>query len=1094
MTIFANSLLLIAYLIYLLLIAFLLTKETYSVVIKKSSFLKTKQDGNYNFVKKLFKRRNLFQALESNGEENRCVWRKKSHYYHHQDGKNKKGSNHQYCHNSEFIDKFNKRNFFIKPSFSAKCKQSKLWTERNEQGIVHEEEILEKVDSIDAQIGNIVCERTNDSTLQRMKQSHDYIGQTTNKNEFDLVNDYILLKKNRKTIKELMEEGIWGAPKENIKMIRERTNKKINWNYILKKNNELLNDNVDKIYKGIYNKENIEDIFFIFDTNPYNYLNITMSVFSLYKFTTAYLNERKIRMNSSFKGKKVSLLGSSHNSDKICSCGVEEEKLSVTDHTNKGMLTFGYDDNSYEEVDDGDILKMKEERKRLYYITRNRNFLRVVGSINKHLKIIYKIFSTNEKLTSYEKNKDMYKFIPYINIKDIITILKCFCILKYDHTNIFKYIYFFLVFFMDKFDMTLLCEAVYLCNIKKIYIKSLFLNFSKHLLAYLQRISLTPSRNDIDLISENFGDKVHPNINNRDDDLDKVESKGDADSERRERTAVTDESLVKSHVDSNEDIKKVNSEECTYSLYDQVNIDNFYKNMKKNMNNENPEPDIFISSPFHMKDLMYSIYHLANYSCLDSSLDDLEKEKAYANEHVKKYGPEDLRHTRMRFVEGSQMSPSPITGESLNEATKHESTKEEINERGEARRRPVNLYAYCLCTLCKFPYTNLSILNIIASEVMKNADELSIEELILSFHSLATLEFNSTKLLNILFVSIIKKLHLLDYRNNQLIVKLVRALYLLDEELSEERGDCNSRIDEKQPKNFTSRLKQIKTLILYFLSKMILKNRNNYTPIELVDIIRYMSALTYIDKELFNFVYDLPFLKSLNEETLNHYKNSVYFNQSYYAYTKDSSVNTPIEIMVCKLYQSYLSYSMYTDTHSDREVEESTIIQRIHAENDKVKTFRFGEEPLKLFKQTYLNNMRIISYSSSSLHYEIADIIQKDLKIPCHVEYITENGLLIDIAILRDDLINNNYSFKNFQNIAIEVNGPFHYKTRSYRGGYPPLNTKTVVKRRLLEHDKWQVISLPFWEIKPWFSKSRKENFILRMLPDNLKSFFNKNN
>lgn len=50
-----------------------------------------------------------------------------------------------------------------------------------------------------------------------------------------------------------------------------------------------------------------------------------------------------------------------------------------------------------------------------------------------------------------------------------------------DHANIYKYIYFFIVHFIHKFDIYNLCQAVHLCIIKKIYIKPLYQNFLKYL-------------------------------------------------------------------------------------------------------------------------------------------------------------------------------------------------------------------------------------------------------------------------------------------------------------------------------------------------------------------------------------------------------------------------------------------------------------------------------------------------------------------------------------------------------------------------------------------------------------------------------------
>ncbi|CAG9484764.1 unnamed protein product [Plasmodium vivax] len=1039
MIVFNCLLWLAAYLIVLLSVSLAFIREPHPVVAK-SSWLERAQGGSCHVVGCHGRRRKSLQLRPSNGDEDRCVRRYQIFCHPHPGGGSSWGGSRS-GGSSEFVRKFNKRNCFLKPAIFAKSEQHKLWADVGESSN-----------------GGA----TDGEKRPREEANHVEEGE---EDQFDLISDHILVRKNRKTIKDLMEAGIWGAPKENLKMIRERTNKKVNWNYILKKNNKLLSDNVDRIYSEIYNKENVNDIFFAFDTNPYSYLNVTMSVFSLHKITTCYLNERRQRVGSSLGGKKTDVLSPSEAS---------KDPLGENHPSDHFLTMGGGGEDNYGEVDDCNILKMKEERRRLNQITRNRNFMRIVGSINKHLKIIYKVFSTNEKLTSYEKNRDMYKFIPYINVKDIITILRCFCILKFDHTNIFKYIYFFLVFFMDQFDMFLLCEAVYLCLVKRIYVRPLFLNFSKRLLGYLRggrdEGSRIGSGTECSTGSNTGSDEGSSTGSN----TERADAKGDS---KDGATAIATTTAT-----------STTSAAPQAPPYEEANLEAFRRDMERAVQRDDPEPDHFASSPFHMKELGYSIYHHANYSSLNSSQDELAKEKARKGDDANKFDAQDLRHAKEEFIHSSKVQSRS------NEPS--EGTSPPVGS------HPICFHVYCLYTLSKFPYTNVQILSILTSQLMAKAPELSIEELILSFYSLAELEVDSPKLLNVLFLLIFKCLHRLDYRNNGLVTKLIRALYLVDGEICSSPGEEN-------------RLEEVKALMVHYLAKMVLRNRNNYTPIELVDIIRYMSALVHIDRELFNFVYEMPFFQNLNQDTLDYYKNSVYFNQSYYAYTKDSSVNTPVEIMVCKLYQSYLAFRAWgasqmggsshtsgssqmggspqmgvSHTSGSSQTGGCPTLQAIRTRNDKVKPFQYGPQLLQLFKQTYTNNMRISSYSSSSLHYEMADIIKKDLKIPCHVEYVTDKGLLIDIVILREDLLKFAASFSGLRNIAIEVNGPFHYKTKSYGGGVPPLNTKTVFKRRLLEHDKWHVISLPFWEVKPWFSKSRKENYILRVLPDELKSFF----
>ncbi|SCD22336.1 RAP protein, putative [Plasmodium ovale] len=1034
----------VAYSIYIVGSVFFFADNVQSNVLENCK--RSYRVNSYSFVNKAHHKGNVNNWIHQN-EKKQNIFKKKNIFYYHHQGGNKGNYNNK---NSKFIEIFNKKHFFVKPTY-AQLDDNEEYINRGKTG-----KLLER-DSEQREKSPVV--RTGESCANGGSRDGKHVTEEDD-DQYDLVNEYILLRRNGKSISDMMKEGIWVFPKENIKMIRERTNKKINWNYILKKNNPLLTDNVDKIYDGIYKKENIDDVFFVFDTYPYNYLNVTMSVFCLYKFASTYLNEKREKI------KNKNTRNMYFFKDEI------KRNKSVYDNENN-VDTSSYDhlftlDSTSEEVDNTDLLKIKEERKRLHYITKNRNFLRIIGSICKHLKIIYKIFSTNQKLTTYEKSKHMYNFIPYINIKDIITILRSFCILKYDHTNIYKYIYFYLVFFMDKFDIVYLCEAVYLCIIKKIYIKPLFQKFSKRLLKYIQQ-------GDKQSLDKNTINSTTSGISN----IDSVSTFG---------SDNTVENTSKENPNDNPSPGNIKLESSITSLYEEINIVDIYNSMEKILKGEKKESINYRPSPFHTRQFLYTIYHQANYSNLNCALDNIVKEKDSKNYEIKNFTHEDKRKDKINFLENNPMN----------------NDIENIKKCYEKKNVHIDLYVYCLYIMSKFPYSDVTILHLLTSKIMNRINHLTIEELILTFSSLSELEYDSFKLQNCLYILIFRKLSSLDYRNNGMILRLIRSLFLANDLVDVADGGGNhDRGSERIGENGCGsgadnpRVRGIKTVMAHFLSKMVLKNARNYSPVELVDIIRYMSAMSFLDKELFNFVYELPFFKNLNENTLNFYKNTVYFNQSYYAYTRDNTINTPIEIMLCKLYQSYLCYNMYIDSNkslleNNLTDKEKLVLNSILSRNNEKKSFQFSENILKLFRNTYINNMKISSYSSSSLHYEIADIIQKDFKIPCHVEFKTSNGIFIDIAILHEDFKKLNKKFPHFKNVAIEVNGPFHYKTKSLNGQHLPfLTTKTILKWRLLEHDEWQVISLPFWEIKPWFTKARKENYLLKMLPDNLKSFFN---
>ncbi|CDU17441.1 RAP protein, putative [Plasmodium yoelii] len=1132
---FVNTYLLVTYLIYAIAIILLFTQHGNANIVPKVFCKNDYKRYIYSIINKPNYQLNVKQIptkslnLASRSQKRR---RSTSYYYI---GDNNEGV-------GTFVRAFNKNHQFVKPNNVSGFIDYSLFREKGKEDLWRKQ--LKKTHSIfikktnkhivDKNIDDMINE--NDGINEEIDESDDSEISENNlsasphdnhfnmngggtikpqESNYDLINDYILLKKNSKSIKELIKEGVWVCPKENIKMIRKRTDKKINWNYILKKNNELLKNNVDKIYDDIYDKQNVDDIFFAFDTYPFSYLNVTMSVFSLYKIAKNYLNEKRQKIDN-MNGTKYNFYNlETKNSD---------TNDNINNYGKQSMNNFLAMDTPHNDIDDdASILKIKNERKRLYSITRNRNFMRIIGSINKHLKIIYKIFSTNNKLSTYEKNKNIYAYIPYINIKDIIIILKSFSILKYDHTNIYKYIYFYIIFFIDKFDIYSLCEAVHMCIVKNVYIKPLFQNFSKYLLQYFEKNSQHEIHpNQLATQTYPLQEKeavISSHIQMSNSNVDHIDNTTN-DSNNNEKKQIVKDSTSSNEIETMNSIIR-NEEDEVRSLYDEINVEDVYKNMldvlkKKGKKKEDKKlnkdykncSDMF--EVFNGKNFTYSIYHSGNYSNLNSPINDTStNEKTKKSEDLKMFSPQDKRSDKMNILQSGNFDESvsnPVKDEiSVNQNTVNDNSND-------CNSRSINFYVYCLYTLSKFPYTNIKLLKIITSKLSKIVEQLTIDELIISFYSLANLELDSFKLLNYLYVLIFKKLPSLNYRNTGLILKLIKALYTINN-LVNVKEDVNinfNQIPEEisqmksgviTSKNNTSiNMHSVKFLMIYFVSKIILKNINNFSPIELVDVVRYLSSMDYIDKELFNFVYNLSFFKNINTETLNYYKNNIYFNQSYYAYTKDNSINTPIEIMICKLYQSYLAYrGLYTTDANNSEnnttqnitLRNDKLIKDLFEKNDQINLFVFNKDVLELFKNTYLNNMKVSSYSTSSLHYEIADIIKKDFKIPCHVEYQTGNGLLIDIAILYEDLKKVKKNIPFFKNIAIEINGPFHYKTKSLTSDFPLLNTKTILKRKLLNNEGWHVISFPFWEVKPWFTKTRKENYILKMLPEDLKSFFN---
>uniref|UniRef100_A0A0G4HAC5 RAP domain-containing protein n=1 Tax=Chromera velia CCMP2878 TaxID=1169474 RepID=A0A0G4HAC5_9ALVE len=193
--------------------------------------------------------------------------------------------------------------------------------------------------------------------------------------------------------------------------------------------------------------------------------------------------------------------------------------------------------------------------------------------------------------------------------------------------------------------------------------------------------------------------------------------------------------------------------------------------------------------------------------------------------------------------------------------------------------------------------------------------------------------------------------------------------------------------------------------------------------------------------------------------------------------------------------------------------------------------FDMDEDAYEHLRKKYTEQQEDWNFSSSGIHKEIAQVLLERLRVPNILEFVTPEGLTIDLAVF-PEAVQQALAAKEedeasggrplpelpespreerermkmallasggrggegkekegeeapefYEKIAIEVDGPGHFLSKS-GDAFPPLPTgKTSFKRRLLEKSGWHVISIPFWEWKSWQSRELRAAYLKSKLP-----------
>ncbi|SBT78400.1 RAP protein, putative [Plasmodium ovale] len=153
------------------------------------------------------------------------------------------------------------------------------------------------------------------------------------------------------------------------------------------------------------------------------------------------------------------------------------------------------------------------------------------------------------------------------------------------------------------------------------------------------------------------------------------------------------------------------------------------------------------------------------------------------------------------------------------------------------------------------------------------------------------------------------------------------------------------------------------------------------------------------------------------------------------------------------------------------------------------------DEIISLFKINYPKKDILQNRIMSSFHLKISHMLDK-LKVKYKNEYITEDFLLIDIAIKNEELK---------EKIAIEIDGPSHHllalnETHPQTSGnvnkkYVPCGT-TYFKNSLLKKNGWTIIHIPSYKWNK-LKREEKDAYLIHKLSscsEHLKNYFEKYN
>ncbi|GFE53312.1 hypothetical protein BaOVIS_007160 [Babesia ovis] len=220
------------------------------------------------------------------------------------------------------------------------------------------------------------------------------------------------------------------------------------------------------------------------------------------------------------------------------------------------------------------------------------------------------------------------------------------------------------------------------------------------------------------------------------------------------------------------------------------------------------------------------------------------------------------------------------------------------------------------------------------------------------------------------------------------------------------------------------------------LGKMLLSDIESYNLWELTSAIRNLTLMDCYNDDLYKHVLNMElFMKPPSVKVLQQINLQLNQEKSAYAAYLHPTASSDLSVAFSKLYQSYLGY------------------QYLSSSPNKIQLPKDAQNKLK---DIHVAGAKNGALTSSAFHIQVKDILKEAFGIDCKVDYITEDGFVVDIAILPSSLAKHTTGInaKDFlidKKLAIELHGPYHYLQKSTGQFPPPLNNSVLYKTRYVK-------------------------------------------
>lgn len=257
--------------------------------------------------------------------------------------------------------------------------------------------------------------------------------------------------------------------------------------------------------------------------------------------------------------------------------------------------------------------------------------------------------------------------------------------------------------------------------------------------------------------------------------------------------------------------------------------------------------------------------------------------------------------------------------------------------------------------------------------------------------------------------------------------------------------------------------------LMDYIMAQVLKRTSEYTLTQLTILLKSFAMLGYYNDQLFRKVFELPiFSNPPKPQVMEQIRLGLNKNSSYYSAYLSPNQTSLIDVLFSNVHSAYLGYSL----------------------EYKKGTFKLSDEALENIKKIPTRLHRFSNINSSGLHLDISSLLKEFFSINCFIEYVTESGLIVDLAILPESLSipAKDIEFVRDKRCSIEIHGPFHYLQKSTNVFPPPMNNKTLYKQRLLRSSGWDTKYLNYWDYVPWMKKEHKLRVLTNLLPNWIKT------